>query len=74
MPVEEQVVSIFMGTQGFLDPIPVEHVRRFELSLLESMRLKHADLLAAIADKKELTTEITEALKKALGDFAASFK
>src|SRR5438445_404479 len=56
LPVEEQVVSLWAGTQGFLDPIPVEHVRRFELSLLESMRLKHADLLAAIADKKELTT------------------
>ena len=74
MPVEEQVVSIFAGTNGFIDAIPAEQVRRFETSLLEAMRLRHADLLAAIADKKELTPEITESLKKAIGDFAANFK
>lgn len=74
LAVEEQVVSLFAGTNGFLDPLPIEHVRRFELSLLDLMRVRHADLLAAIADKKELTPEITEQLKKVIGDFAASFK
>jgi len=74
MPVEEQVVSIFAGTNGFIDAIPVEQVRRFETGLLEAMRLRHADLLAAIADKKELTAEITEQLKKVIGEYAASFK
>jgi hypothetical protein len=38
------------------------------------MRVKNADLLADIASKKELTPEITERLKKTIGDFAASFK
>ncbi len=74
MPVEEQVVSIFAGTNGFIDPIPVEHVRRFETSLLEAMRLRNADLLQEIANKRELTPEITERLKKAIGEFAATFK
>ena len=74
MPVEEQVVSIFAGTNGFIDAIPIEQVRRFELGLLEAMRLRNTDLLAAIADKKELTPEITEQLKKVIGDYAATFK
>ena len=74
MPIEEQVVSIFAGTNGFIDPIPVEHVRRFELGLLEAMRLRNAELLADIANKRELTPEITERLKKVIGEFAANFK
>ncbi len=74
MPVEEQVVSVFAGTNGYIDAIPVENVRRFELGLLEAMRLRHADLLAEIANKKELTGEITTQLKKAIGDYAATFK
>ena len=74
LPVEEQVVIIFAGTNGFIDAIPIENVRRFEIGLLEAMRLRHADLLAAIADKKELTPEITAQLKIAIGDYAKTFK
>jgi len=74
MPVEEQVVSIFAGTNGFLDALDVEKVSRFESGLLENMRLRHADILAAIADKKELTPEITDQLKKVIGEYATNFK
>jgi F-type H+-transporting ATPase subunit alpha len=74
MPVEEQVVVVYAGTNGYIDAIPVESVRRFEIGLLEAMRLRNADLLAAIADKKELTPEIVEQLKKVIGDYAANFK
>ncbi len=74
MPVEEQVVVVYAGTNGYIDAVPVENVRRFEIGLLEAMRLRNANLLAAIADKKELTPEIVEQLKKAIGDYAANFK
>jgi len=74
MPVEEQVVSLYMGTNGYIDPLPIEDVRRFETGLLESMRLRNADLLSDIATKKELSGDIVERLKKAIGDFAATFK
>ena len=74
MPVEKQVVSIFAGTNGFLDEIPVEHVQRYERELLERMDLKHTDLLAAIAEKKDLTDDIVERLKALLKEFTASFK
>jgi F-type H+-transporting ATPase subunit alpha len=48
MPVQEQVVSLYAGTNGFLDGIPVEDVRRFEDGLLEWFRGRHGDILEAI--------------------------
>ena len=45
LPVEEQVVSIFAGTKGFLDDLAVADVRRFEAELLEAFRTRHTDLL-----------------------------
>lgn len=74
MPVEKQVVSIFAGTNGFLDEVPLEHVGRWERECHEMMDMKHADLLAEIAMKKDLTTDITQALNSLLKEFTDSFK
>ena len=48
MPVEEQVVSIYTGTNGHLDDLPVEDVQRFEAELLENMKTRHSGLLDEI--------------------------
>src|SRR5882724_9287547 len=45
MPVEEQIVSIYAGTNGFLDDIPTSDVKRFENELLDFVRTRHTDLL-----------------------------
>jgi F-type H+-transporting ATPase subunit alpha len=74
MPVEKQVASIFAGTNGYLDEIPLEQVQRFEKEFLEMLELKHADLLQAIAEKKDLTDDITARLKTILRAFTDSFK
>jgi len=74
MPVEKQVVSIFAGTNGYLDGIPLEEVERFEAEFLEMMDLRHADFLAEIAMKKDLTGEITAKLHEILKAFSTSFK
>ncbi len=74
LPVEKQVASIFAGTNGYLDEVPLEHVQRFESEFLETMELKHADLLETIAFKKELNDEITNKLHGILKPFAESFK
>jgi len=74
MPVERQVVSLFAGTNGFLDEIPLEHVLRYERELLEHMDMKHAALLDEIVMKKDLTKELTASLTGVLKDFTASFK
>ena len=50
MPVQEQVVSIFAGTSGRLDGVPIEDVPRFEAGLLEFARSRHGDLLRSIVE------------------------
>ncbi|MGH9157797.1 MAG: F0F1 ATP synthase subunit alpha [Acidimicrobiales bacterium] len=72
LPVEEQVVSIYSGTGGFLDAIGVEDVRRFETELLDFMRTRHADLLGTIRTTGALPAD--GALKGALTGFAAQFQ
>jgi F-type H+-transporting ATPase subunit alpha len=73
MPVEEQVIAIFAGNEGFLDVVPVESVLRFREELLQYIRGSHADLLTAITTEKKLTNEISEALKTAIASFAQQF-
>jgi F-type H+-transporting ATPase subunit alpha len=73
VPVEEQVAAIFVGTNGYLDPLPVGDVRRFERDFIGYLKARYADLLPMIASKKELTAEITEGLKKAAEEFSRTF-
>jgi F-type H+-transporting ATPase subunit alpha len=73
MPVEEQVVSIFAGVNGFIDTVPTNQVTRFESSLLAHMRSDHPQVLARIRDTKALDDETTGQLKTIVGDFAKSF-
>ena len=73
MPVEEQVVSIFAGVNGFIDTVPTNQVTRFESSLLAHMRADHPQILARIRDTKALDDETTGQLKSVVGDFAKSF-
>jgi F-type H+/Na+-transporting ATPase subunit alpha len=72
MPVELQVISIFVGTQGYLDDLPVEDVRRFESEVHDYFQTRHADLLASIRDTGQLPDEAE--LKQAVDDFKAMFE
>ena len=74
MPVEKQVVGVFLGTNGYLDEIPLRDVRRFEAEFLEMMDLRNADLLTAISEQKDLTKDIDSRLHAAAKDFASKFK
>ncbi|WP_343520804.1 F0F1 ATP synthase subunit alpha [Sphingomonas sp.] len=73
LPFEEQTVSIFAGTQGFLDSIPTQDVVRYEAAMLAEMRSKHADILAAIRDSKDLSDDTRAKLKDALEAFGKTF-
>ena len=73
VPVEEQVVSIYAGTNGYLDKIAVRDVGRFEKSLLGAIRERAPDILSGIRDEKQLTDAIKEKLNAFLDDFAKSF-
>jgi len=69
MDVEKQVLVIWAATNGFVDDVAVEDVRRFETGLLKFVENSNPGLLAAIAEKKSLTDEIKADLKQALEDF-----
>jgi F-type H+-transporting ATPase subunit alpha len=73
-PVEKQVVSIWAGTAGEIDDVPVEDVRRFEAEFLEYMQNSHADVLAGIRDSGQLSDENAATLRTAIGDFKRSFE
>jgi len=74
VPVEEQCMVIYAGTQGWLDTIPVDDVIRFEAELLTDFRAKHADLLAQIRDTGALpdAEKIDAAMKSFVDSFAVS--
>jgi F-type H+-transporting ATPase subunit alpha len=73
LKVEEQVVVIFAGTQGFLDRLKLDQVREFEANLLTLMRNEHKDVLDDIRDKGEMTDELTEKLRGIIETFAKNF-
>ena len=73
MPFEDQVVSIFAGVNGFIDTVPTKDVTRFESSLLAHVRADHADVLADIRAKKDLSADTTAKLKELVGAFAKTF-
>jgi F-type H+/Na+-transporting ATPase subunit alpha len=73
MPVEEQVVAIFLGTKGHLDSIPVEDVRRFETEFLDHMRASHTEILKEIRETKQLTEETEEKLAAIIDQFKRGF-
>jgi F-type H+-transporting ATPase subunit alpha len=73
LSVERQIAVIFAGTQGMLDDLPVEQIRPFEEFLYPFLDRKHAELLTDIAQKKELTEEMREALMRALEEAKAEF-
>ena len=72
MPVEEQVVSIFAGTNGYLDVIPVEDVKRFETELLDFLKARHGIVLETIRDKGTLPEN--DGLDAAVTSFAEQFE
>jgi F-type H+-transporting ATPase subunit alpha len=71
-PVEGQVISVWIGTEGKVDDIPLEDVRRFEGELLEHMRRQHRDLLDAIAGGT-WDDDLVAKLDAALSAFKANF-
>ncbi|MDM4139036.1 MULTISPECIES: F0F1 ATP synthase subunit alpha [Mycobacterium] len=73
MPVEEQVVSIFLGTGGHLDSVPVEDVRRFETELLDHMRASEEKFLAGVRDSGKLSEEGENQLTEIINNFKKGF-
>jgi F-type H+/Na+-transporting ATPase subunit alpha len=72
-PVEDQVVSIWAGTNGKLDEVPVEDVLRFESELLDYLR-RNTEILTTLRDTNVLSDETTESLDTAIDKFKLEFQ
>ncbi|QIQ85613.1 F0F1 ATP synthase subunit alpha [Erythrobacter sp.] len=73
MPFEEQTVSIFAGTNGYLDSVPVERVTDYEEQMLAFMRSEHADVLAEIRTTQKFEDDTKAKVVAALDAFAKQF-
>lgn len=73
LKTEEQVVVIYAGVNGYLDPLPVNKVREFEDGLLRNIRESHADILDSIRTEKQISDATGAKLKDVVTAFAKSF-
>jgi len=71
--VEEQVVSIWAGTRGHLDRVPVQDIRRFESEYLQYLRHAPGAPLEAIRTQGDLSDDTEKALIAGLGEFSDTF-
>ena len=74
MAVEEQVVSLFAGTRGYMDDVPVEAVGKFEVALQEYFRNARSEVLQEIREKAKLDDDLTAKLGSAIDEFKKGFK
>jgi F-type H+/Na+-transporting ATPase subunit alpha len=73
-PVEDQVVSIWAGSNGHLDDVPLEDISRFEHDFLDFLKRSQAGILTSIRETKDLSEDTVTALKDAVEEFRKSFE
>ena len=73
MPVQDQVVAIFLGTKGHLDSVPVADVGRFEAEFLEHLEASNPGILSEIRDTEKLSEDAEASLVAAVADFKNGF-
>ena len=73
LPVEKQVMAIYLGTKGYLDDVAVKDITRMESEFLDFMDANHPEIGASIRDEKKITDENEAALKKAIVEFKDTF-
>ncbi len=74
LPVENQVALIVAATKGFLDDLPVDSLKRFQVEFFEYMEGQHKDILNTIIREKAISDELNVSLTKAIETFVNNFK
>jgi F-type H+-transporting ATPase subunit alpha len=74
LDVIDQIIVIYAANTGGLDEVPINQVRRFETEFLAYMKDQKAAARNLLAEKKELTAEVKDALNAAIADFKKVFK
>jgi F-type H+/Na+-transporting ATPase subunit alpha len=73
-PVERETVSVWAGTTGQLDDVPIEDIRRFETEFLDYLQRSHSGILTAIRETGDLADDTTVALQDAMDQFRSGFE
>ena len=73
MPWEEQVLTIFAATKGYLDGFPVSEIQRFEEGFLSTMKSNNSDLMNQIANDRSISDDSSSKLVTVLDEFVKSF-
>ena len=73
LTIEKQVVVTFLGVRGYVDDVPVEHIRKFEADFIKFMDAEGTEVLESIIKEKMLTDETTEKLIKLVEEFKSTF-
>jgi F-type H+/Na+-transporting ATPase subunit alpha len=74
LPVERQVISVWAGTNGYLDDVPIDDVRRFEDEFLDYLQRSHEGVYASIRETRELNDDTATTLKDAIEEFRRGFE
>jgi F-type H+-transporting ATPase subunit alpha len=74
LPVEEQTLILWAGTNGHLDDVALEDIHRFEKEFLEYLRTQHPRIGQDLSRQKDLSDEIVEQLRRATKEFKKMFK
>ncbi|HUA30570.1 MAG TPA: F0F1 ATP synthase subunit alpha [Streptosporangiaceae bacterium] len=74
LPVERQVVSVWSGTSGYLDDVPVEDIGRFEDEFLDFLQRSHSGIYAAIRETGQMSDDTATTLKDAIEEFRGAFE
>jgi F-type H+/Na+-transporting ATPase subunit alpha len=74
MPAQKEVMSLYAGTRGYMDTVPVERVSEYETQMLAFVERKYPEILAEIKEKKIISDELDGQMKKALTEFAEVFQ
>jgi len=73
LPVEQQILIIFTGTNGYIDDIPITAVKKFEQEFLRFTSSKYQPLLSEIASKKQIDDDLKIRIKTIIEEFKKSF-
>jgi len=73
MPVEEQVISIYAGTKGYLDNIPVGKVGEFERRMISELKVREPTVLTSIREQREMKGDVEKTLVSFMDGFAKTF-
>jgi len=74
LPVERQILIIFAGTNGFVDELPLNALKKYEQGLYSFIESRHPDIFADVLKKRELDNDLRAKMTKALEEFKGTFK